>query len=86
LGRISPRIVPHVRRSINFFRIELEVEVEFRMKDGEVVGGTASLLLVVLEVLEFDELSEECDVSSVVFVVGVDFVVCGCACGCCVVV
>jgi len=83
LGRIIPRIVPHVSRTNAFFRIELEV-LKFRMIDVDVDAdvvvivalgrsrlvselGAVGLEQRLLVVLEVDELSEECEVSSVIF-------------------
>jgi len=79
LGRSIPRIVPHVSRINAFFRIELEV-LKFRMNDVDVDADIVALgrsrlvselgvvgLEQLLVVLEFDELSDECEVSSVIF-------------------
>jgi len=82
LGRSIPRIVPHVSRINAFFKIELEV-LKFRMNDVDVDADIVALgrsrlvselgvvgLEQLLVVLEFDELSDECEVSSVIFADG----------------
>jgi len=82
LGRSIPRIVPHVSRINAFFKIELEV-LKFRMNDVDVDADIVALgrsrlvselgvvgLEQLLVVLEFDELPDECEVSSVIFADG----------------